>query len=337
MIIARLIYALSLVASVLFFILYPPWLSWYLLTLLLLLIPIDLLVSLPGMLSRGMIVSTPLVLEKDEVAFIRLVTTSTKPFPVRCVITRLHVDGDGFSVSCRLRCPGGIHEHREVMIDTTQSGVTTFTLKRISTVSLLGLFSLPQRTRSKGSVLILPPPVKPSNTTALQHGTQLRPKPGGGFSEEHDMREYRQGDPVRSIHWKVSAKFDSLIIREPLVLPPHSRLVHIMKWNGEKERDLILGRLRWVTDYLLKWQMPFFVRFGENSTIAEIVHEADMINFLLYVLGGVENKALRLDQMPSRFSWVFRIDSKDSPDSGAAVIGKITVDDGVQEREVVKL
>jgi len=328
MIIARLIYTLSLVASLLFFILYPPWLSWYLLVLLLLLIPIDLIVSLPGMLSRGIIISAPMVLEKDEDAFLKLVTTSTKPYPVRCITTRLHVAGDGFSVSCRLRCPGGMNEHREVAIDTSHSGVTTFTLKRISTVSLLGLFSLPLRTKRKGMVLILPPPVKPSNTMSLQHGTQLRPKPGGGFSEEHDMREYRQGDPVRSIHWKASAKFDSLIIREPLVPPPHSRLVHIIKWKGEKERDLVLGRLRWVSDYLLKWQMPFYVRYGEETTIVEISNEADMINFLYYVLGGVKNKTLKLDNMLPRFSWVYRIDGKDDVNSD--------VDVAMQGREVLK-
>jgi len=336
MIIARLIYALSLVASFLFFILYPPWLSWYLLVLLLLLIPIDLFASLPGMMSRGMLLSVPSVLEKDEDAVLKLITLSKKPYPIRCIIARLHVTGDGFSVSCRLKCSAERDEQREVTIDTSHSGVTVFVLKRISTVSLLGLFSLPIKTERTGSVLILPPPVKPADTMALQHGTQLRPKPGGGFSEEHDMREYRQGDPVRSIHWKASAKFDSLIIREPLVPPPHSRLVHIMEWNGEAERDLLLGRLRWVSDYLLKWQMPFYARYGDDTTIAEISHETDLINFLCYVLGGIENKALKFGHMPSRFSWVFRIDGREGLDSGATGVAKSSVQTGAQEQEVVR-
>jgi len=334
MIINRLIYALTLVASFIFFILYPPWLSWYLLVMLLLLIPVDLLVSLPGMMSRGMLMTVPSVLEKDEEAALKLITTSKNPYPVRCIIARLHVTGDGFSVFCRLRCPAGNDESREITIDTSQSGVTVFKLKRISTVSLLGLFSFPIKTERSGSVLILPASVKPVNTIALQHGTQLRPKPGGGFSEEHDMREYRQGDPVRSIHWKASAKFDSLIIREPLVPPPHSRLVHIMKWNGDAERDLILGRLRWVSEYLLKWQMPFYARYGDDTTIAEIAHETDFINYLCYVLGGIENKTLKLDHMPSRFSWVFRIDSSDGS-AGNAAEDDENVEIDLKEQEVV--
>jgi len=112
--------------------------------------------------------------------------------------------------------------------------------------------------------------------------------------------------------------------------------VHLMKWNGEAERDLALGRLRWVSDYLLKWQMPFYARYDEDTTIVEIAHETDMINFLFYVLGGIESKALKLDHMPSRFSWVFRIDGSDGTNSGAAVMERSKTDIGPRGREVVK-
>jgi hypothetical protein len=173
----------------------------------------------------------------------------------------------------------------------------------------LGLFSLPVSAGGKGFVLVMPPPIEPVNTKALQHGTNLRAKPGGGYSEEHDMRNYRQGDPIKNIHWKISAKFDSLIIREPLEPPPHSRLIHIMPWNCEAERDLILGRLRWVSDYLLKWQLPFYVKFDDNPVVTEVEQESDLIDFLYYVLGAAANKPKKLEQIPLRFSWVFRIDA----------------------------
>jgi len=273
------------------------------------LLPADLIVSLPGMLTKGMRMSAPPVLEKDEDAVLKLITTHKKSYPVRGIVAKLHVSGDDFSVVCRLRCPAEKDRQREVTIDTTQSGITVFKLKRISTVSLLGLFSLPFNEEERKSVLILPPPVKPANTLALQHGTHLRPKPGGGFSEEHDMRHYRPGDPVRSIHWKVSAKFDSLVIREPLVAPPHSRLVHVRAWKNVAERDLILGRLRWVSAYMLKKQLPFYVRYSEESIISEVTQESDVVDFLLCVLDGSTKKEIKSSQIPARFSWVFRIDA----------------------------
>jgi len=199
--------------------------------------------------------------------------------------------------------------HREVTIDTSQSGITAFTLKRISTVSLLGLFSLPVSAGIKKSVLVLPPPLKPKNTVALQPGTRLIPKPGGGFSEEHDLREYRHGDPVKSIHWKVSAKYDSLVIREPLVTPPHSRLIHIAPWKNAGECDLILGNLRWVTEFMLSRQMPFYIKYGDRAEIAEVTQASDLIKFLLDIFDESVNKKYVSDQIPSRFSWIFRIEA----------------------------
>jgi len=289
---------------------YPPWISWYIFVLVLLLIPIDLLVSLPGMLTKSVRLSVPFVLEMNSNAVFSIITIHKKSYPIRCIIAKFHASGDGFSVTRRIKCSGGENDKREVTIDTSYSGVTVFEIKRIRSVSLLGLFSLPCSVKTRGSVLILPMQVKPVASMALQHGIRLRPKLGGGFSEEHDMRMYRPGDPVKSIHWKISAKFDSLIIREPLVLPPHSRLIHIIKWNGAVERDLILGRLRWVSNYLLNRRMPYYIKYDNDEMIAEIEQESDLHDFLRSVLDSKSGKVKPAMNIPTRFSWVFRIDSR---------------------------
>ncbi|MBQ9066089.1 MAG: DUF58 domain-containing protein [Clostridia bacterium] len=39
-------------------------------------------------------------------------------------------------------------------------------------------------------------------------------EPGRDVSETFDTREYMKGDDVRSIHWKLSSKFDTLMVRE---------------------------------------------------------------------------------------------------------------------------
>jgi len=291
--------------------LYPPWISWYLFALILMMIPVDLIISLPGMLSKNMSMYAPTVLEKDEEAALKLVTTENRPYPVRCVIAKLQVSGDGFSVMCNLRCSSKKNEQRDVVIDTSHSGVTVFELKQLRIISMLGLFSLPVKINITKAVLVLPPPLEPSDKTTLQHGMQLKPKPGGGFSEEHDMRAYQQGDPVRNIHWKASAKFDSLIIREPLVPPRHNRLVHIMPWKTITECDLILGRLRWISDYFLKWDMPFYIKFNDDNNISEITQEKELVDFLCNILNKTEEKTTKQVASPTRFSWIYRIDASD--------------------------
>jgi len=295
--------------------LYPPWISWYIFALVLFMIPIDLFISLPGMLRRSIIMLAPPVLDKNDDAAVKLVTVQQKPYPVRCLIAKLHVTGDGFSVICNLRCPPQKDGVKNLPIDTSLSGVTVFELKRLWAVSMLGLFSLPVKANAKKAVLVLPPPVKPVNTALLQQAINLRPKPGGGFSEEHDMRTYRPGEPVRNIHWKASAKLDSLIIREPLVPPPHSRLVHIMPWSSPVECDLILGRVRWISDFLIKWEMPFYVKYSDEITVAEIKYSNDMVDFLCKVLTVQDEKTQKTDRVPSRFSLVYRVDAKGYRDS----------------------
>jgi len=232
----------------------------------------------------------------------------------------MHVYGDDFSVFCKIKCPTEGDSRREVTIDTSNSGVTHFEIKRFWTVSVIGLFSLPVNVKKNTSVLILPKSVKPANTMALQQGTHLRPKPGGGFSEEHDIRMYRPGDPVKSIHWKISAKFNSIAIREPLVPPPHSRLVHVIKWKNASERDLILGRLRWVCEYMMKWQMPFYVKYDNESEIAEVKEVSDLTDYLSNILSAKHGKksgnSNESGYLPSRFSWIFRIDAGSDTRSG---------------------
>jgi len=272
-------------------------------------VPMDLFVSLPGMLTKSMALSVPPVLEKNEDASLVLTTIHKKHYPVRSLMTALRIKGDDFSDKCKLICSGEDGGQREVKIDTSNSGMTTFYLKRVYTVSLLGLFTLPVNIEDRKSVIILPPSVKPANTLALQTGTHLRPKPGGGFSEEHDMRMYRKGDPIRSIHWKISAKFDSLVIREPLVPPPHGRLLLITPWRGAAERDIILGRMRWVAEYLLKWQMPFYIRISGESVVSEITQASDIIDFLHTALDKNADKKNKAGFIPSRYSWIFRVDA----------------------------
>ena len=306
----QIIYALALVVLFMFFVLYPPWISTFLFVLILVLIPIDLIASLPGMLTKGLSLSVPPVINKGEYGSLSLITTHKRSYPVRCIIAKMHVDGDDFSDKYKLRCSPDKDERREVQIDTLQSGVVTFTLKRIWTVSLLGLFALPASVGTNKSTVILPPPVKPTNTAGLSHGIHLRSKPGGGFSDEHDIREYRHGDSVRSIHWKISAKYDTVFVREPLVPQSHCRLVYVKKWKSIAERDLILGRLRWVSTYLLKRNMLFYLRIDEYDEIVEVSHEKDLIGFLCFVLGEKNAEVNWFNRVPARFSWVFRIDSK---------------------------
>ena len=312
MIIRRIIYALSLILVFFFYILYPPWLSWYLFVLMLLVPFFDLIISLPGMLSKTVQISAPSILEKNAEGLLSITVIHMKPFPIRCVGLRLHMVGDDFDTKTTIYCPAGPGERSEMPIETETTGLTVINLVKLTTISLLGLFSMKVNIKSRVKVLILPPAVIPKNAFALPRGIVLQPKPGGGFSEDHDMREYRTGDSVRSVHWKVSAKYDELMVREPLVPPTHSKLVHIAKWENSRERDLVLGRLRYISDYLLSRDMPFFVKYSDKENAAEVTKEEDLIEFLVDVLDENSEDVKYCPHLPARFAWVYKVDGDES-------------------------
>jgi len=277
--------------------------------MLLLLLPFDLLISLPGMLSRQLSMSSPRILESGEDGIVVLTANHKSSFPARCIKIWIKVSGDDFITRRRFLFGAEQGSRFEISIDTTRTGLTVFESKRFWTVSIIGLFCLPTIVELKASVLVLPPAEKPPSTIVLPRGIILRPKPGGGFSEDYDLRPYRMGDPIRSVHWKVSAKFDSLIIREPLIPPSHSRLLHVMQWNDAKERDLILGRLRWISAYLLKWELAHFIKLGDKGSVAEISSDSDLLEYLYNMLGGTAEALPIPPNVPVRFAWVFRVDA----------------------------
>lgn len=306
----RVFYIMLLALSALFFILYPHWFAWYLLVVLVLIAPFDCLISLPGILTRKLSLSLPYTLEQGEAGEVAVTVASGRlRLPSGPLKMRFRVKGPEREVSVRVRCTGETGAQAGFPIDTTHSGVVRCRLRRFIGIGVLGIVTAPVPVRWGGSVLILPRPVKPARAVSLPRAIKLLPKPGGGFSEDHDLRPYRIGDPVRTVHWKLSAKHDSLIVREPLSPPRHSRLIQTSPWSSVKEQDEIIGRFRWVSAYLLEQGLPHYVRFGEDSNIVEITRTEDIVECLYDILGGTPVDARKQVRAPGRFTWIYEINA----------------------------
>ena len=309
MLLYRLIYLLILALSASYHVIYPHWFAWYLLTVLLLLLPFDLIVSLPGMLTRRLSLSAPYMLEQDEPGELVVTTLSDRPFPSGTINTRLTVTNDEKTVSQVLRCAGERDSRSQYAINTQHSGLTTYKFERFRPTSILRLISIPMKNSAATATLVLPSPVKPPNTMTLPSGVPLQPKPGGDFSEDYELREYRPGDPINSVHWKLTAKLDATIVREPMAPPPHGRLVHADKWTSARERDLILGRLRWISTYLLEHDCQYYMKLGGDGEIWEITKFEDFTDYLHHALGDASKPARGI--VPIRFTWVLHVNAKE--------------------------
>ena len=236
------------------------WFSWYLLVLLLCLPWFSLLLSLPAMVTMKLQMSPPGKVHRNEQAELRLQTVCRLPQPMCRFTLRIHESAAGRQTACKAR-PRALQ--MAMQLPTGHCGMITCTVARARVFDYLGLFSLPRRWRCLAEVPVLPLPQPPEKLPSLAQLQALsyRPKPGGGFSEVHELRDYRPGDSLREVHWKLTAKVDRPIIREPQQ-PQQGPVVLTLDLAGTpKELDSCLDQTCWLSHWLLELGVSHAVRW----------------------------------------------------------------------------
>jgi hypothetical protein len=282
MAVRRSIYLLSVAGGLVFYWAYREWLSWLILVLLLALPWFSLLVSLPAMLTSRGSIRAPRAVKVGTDAEVRW--NGHSRFPLPPLEGKLLVRSSITGRTMKLRSGD--------LLPTSHCHQLEISLHRPKCCDYLGLIGLPIRKKSTAAVLVRPRPVAledPPDMSRYQVSA-WRPKPGGGFSENHELRLYRPGDNLRQVHWKLSAKTGKLIVREPMeaIL---NRTVLTMELRGEPELlDRKLGQLLWMSRYLLQCELPHCIHVltGTGMVSWQVLREGD------------ENRALdELLQLPA--------------------------------------
>ena len=114
----------------------------------------------------------------------------------------------------------------------------------------MGLLPMPTRRVAPIHVSVVPFPQEPPEHPDWSVGSALVSKPFSGATNPYDLREYRTGDTLRSIHWKKSAALDKTVVRD--TLEPAERIASIwIDWPEDPfGRDVALDQLAWCIIYL---------------------------------------------------------------------------------------
>jgi uncharacterized protein (DUF58 family) len=152
----------------------------------------------------------------------------------------------------------------------------------------LGLFFLPIRKKAQTGVIVRPLPEKVNHLPQLERyiSASWRPKAGGGFAENHELRLYRPGDSLNQIHWKMSAKTGKYIIREAMI-PRNSRIILTMELKGTaQQQDAKFGQLMWLGQYLLEKELrhEWSVLTGNGLCSFPVADEKSLIEALQQLL-----------------------------------------------------
>ena len=219
----RISYAALLLAAVVFQIFFKYYLSTFVLVLVVLLPVLSVVLTLPALLGTSLHLTAEGNVPRGSEGRFTLSLERKNSLPLPPVKVRLtwtnQLTGESGGLVCHLLPQDG-KAQLSIPLAAPHCGRLVCDVTQARVWDLLGLFPLPIPGKAQGALLSLPLPTEvlpPEELEAPRSGgVVLRPRPGGGPGEDYDLREYRAGDSLRSIHWKLSSKKDELVVRETL-------------------------------------------------------------------------------------------------------------------------
>lgn len=297
----RLVYFASLLCGGMLYIAYDGWLSGVAMAVILGLPILSVLLSLPGMLTFRLKIQGTERLNMGESGELWLLGVSPWPImPFRGHLKLKHL-GTGQILSY----------HPDRGIPTEHCGGYWVTAEKCWVCDYLGLFALPIRRKENKQIIVRPKKVAVKDVPDLRQFVPKvwKPKFGGGYGENHELRLYRPGDSLNQVHWKLSAKTGTLTIREPME-PLRGRLLLTMTLSGSaEERDRKFGRLAWLGEYLLKQELAFELRVltGEGIQGFQIANHRELKKALDALLCAPESVSGSIREQSFAASWQYHI------------------------------
>ena len=132
------------------------------------------------------------------------------------------------------------------------------------------------------AVILVP---NPSSTDDSELYSQDRP--GMDLTETYQIREYVPGDSIRQIHWKLSNKFDKLIVRDPGLSITRNVLVFWERTGESGDPDIIDAQAEVIVSLcrsLLDSGIQFTIGWNDTDRNYCITHEIRDMDELVGVI-----------------------------------------------------
>ena len=239
----RILYLGILAGSIVFYLAYQQWLAWLILLTVLLLPVLSLLLSLPGLFTLKLQILYPTHIFRGEKQSVKVALQCRFPQPMCRYKIRVQHPLSGSSYWLR--------DGENYPSD--HCGSLVCRIEKAWAYDYMGLFRFRVHDEISGRVIVRPRPMTVTKLPQLEQRIALawRPKPGGGFGENHELRLYRPGDHLNQIHWKLSAKTGKLTVREPMI-PAGRQVILAISLTGTPDLlDRKFRQLAGASAYLL--------------------------------------------------------------------------------------
>jgi uncharacterized protein (DUF58 family) len=266
----RLTYVALLLGTAVLHFAYGQYETYFVLLFMLLLPVFSLLLSLPAILTTRAELSVCGDVRRGREGSVTL-HVSTRfflpPEVVKITIEHKNLFLDARAAREKVRIFGARDGERTFAADTDRLGMITYRMRRARCCDYLGLFAIPIRKSGPVAFSVLPNAEPPVPVPELVEPSPriMKPKPLG-FSEEHELRPYREGDSINLIHWKLSEKYDETIVREPQELIRKNVVLSLDRYGDYGAQQSVLEQLRFLSDLLLENDITYLLHFGLRCT-----------------------------------------------------------------------
>ena len=287
----RILYAVLVGMAVLFQIFFRFYLSTFVLVLILVLPILSLLLALPGWMgSMASAVPEASLVTVGGSARFRIILYHSSFLPLIRPRVRLGWTNQLTGESGESKLTLTARKPAELMVPAAHCGRLVCRVEGARCCDLLGLFPLPLPGKPQAALLSLPLPTEALLPEELDSprtgGVVLKPRPGGGPGEDYDLRDYRPGDPLRSVHWKLSSKKDELVVRETLEPQQAAIVVTYDHFGPPEDLDRTFAQLWALSRWLLQQDRPHHIQWASPLTGVAEDRAVDSPNALLACLDG---------------------------------------------------
>lgn len=102
---------------------------------------------------------------------------------------------------------------------------------------------------------------------------------GDDPTEIYDIHKYQAGDQLKNIHWKLSARYQEILVKDNALLVGAVINLHTRFEDDDEHNDLIFGYLDAFCQLLLQQQINFLL---SNKEIKSIQEYDEMFKYLLW-------------------------------------------------------
>lgn len=159
---------------------------------------------------------------------------------------------------------------RTEKLNMNESGFYEFSIKKAYVYDFFGLFYRRVRVTENTGVLVLPTieevPVYLGEGVKQFYGDSSvydENHPGADPSETFEIREFRQGDKLQRVHWKISARTDELMVKESSL--PKACAVVLFMPGGDKNSSKCVDYMASLSFTLMDLDCPHYVVWYSES------------------------------------------------------------------------